>query len=142
MSENKGFYLSETYLSPYVKLRHLVSVLPWRNNIPIIPNLIPTEVGYDDDTMQVTMQDTMQVTMQVRALIMALDGEYSGIEIMKKMNLNNRNHFRLEYLQAALKKDIIEMLIPDKPNSRLQKYRLTAKGKEIKKKLEGLKHEE
>ena len=35
---------------------------------------------------------------------------------------------RLAYLQPAIAGGVLEMTIPDKPTSRLQKYRLTAKG--------------
>lgn len=33
-------------------------------------------------------------------------------------------------MKPALAEELIEMTIPDKPNSRLQKYRLTDKGRE------------
>ena len=36
---------------------------------------------------------------------------------------------RDNYLHHALQKGLIEMTVPDKPNSRLQKYRLTEKSK-------------
>ena len=36
---------------------------------------------------------------------------------------------RHNYLHHALQKGLIEMTVPDKPNSRLQKYRLTEKSK-------------
>jgi ATP-dependent DNA helicase RecG len=45
--------------------------------------------------------------------------------------LSHRPTFLYTYLQAALKAGLIEMTIPDKPTSRLQKYRLTAKGKAV-----------
>jgi DNA-binding PadR family transcriptional regulator len=37
---------------------------------------------------------------------------------------------RLAYVLAALAAGLIQMTIPAKPNSRLQKYRLTEKGRE------------
>ena len=39
-------------------------------------------------------------------------------------------HFRNAYLRPALNAGLIEQTIPDKPNSRLQKYRLTVVGKQ------------
>ena len=44
------------------------------------------------------------------------------------LGLSDRKSFRDRYLKPALAEGLIEMTIPDKPNSRLQKYRLTAKG--------------
>lgn len=35
----------------------------------------------------------------------------------------------LHYLMPSLEQGLIEMTLPDKPRSRLQKYRLTAAGK-------------
>jgi hypothetical protein len=45
--------------------------------------------------------------------------------------LSDRKSFRERYLKPALADGLIEMTIPDKPNSRLQKYRLTAKGRQL-----------
>ena len=47
---------------------------------------------------------------------------------MERMGLLDRMHFSEAYLKPALGDGWIEMTIPDKPNSRLQRYRLTAKG--------------
>lgn len=71
---------------------------------------------------------TTQVTTQVEALLRAIEGEKSREEIQEKLNLANREHFRKGYLVPALESGLIERTIPDKPNSRLQKYRLTEQG--------------
>jgi ATP-dependent DNA helicase RecG len=61
-------------------------------------------------------------------LLRVMKGEQSREEIQAKLNLANREHFRKGYLVPALEAGLIERTIPDKPNSRLQKYRLTATG--------------
>lgn len=48
----------------------------------------------------------------------------SAAEIMKRLGLSHRPTFRQNYLNPALRHGVIEMTIPDKPNSRNQKYRL------------------
>ncbi|MEN6488658.1 MAG: Fic family protein [Smithella sp.] len=49
--------------------------------------------------------------------------ELSAGEIMKHMGLKNRPAFWKTYLQPALNSQLIEMTLPDKPNSKNQKYR-------------------
>jgi ATP-dependent DNA helicase RecG len=73
---------------------------------------------------------TMGVTGEVARLIEAMDGERGSRELRDKVGLRNEEHFRLSYLRPALEAGFIEMPIPDKPNSRMQKYRLTAKGRQ------------
>jgi hypothetical protein len=48
--------------------------------------------------------------------------------LQKALNLQDRKSFRERYLKPSLAEGLIEMTIPDKPNSSLQKYRLTDKG--------------
>lgn len=48
----------------------------------------------------------------------------SATEIMKRLGLSHRPTFRQNYLNPALSHGVVEMTIPDKPNSRNQKYRL------------------
>ncbi len=45
---------------------------------------------------------------------------------MRQLGLNDEKHFREHYQQRAVKAGLIELTIPEKPTSRLQKYRLTA----------------
>lgn len=45
------------------------------------------------------------------------------------LGLRDRKSFRERYLRPALKAGPITMTLPDKPNSRWQRYRLTATGR-------------
>jgi DNA-binding PadR family transcriptional regulator len=51
--------------------------------------------------------------------------------LQSALGLADRKSFRERYLRPALDDGLIEMTIPDKPNSRLQKYRLTDKGRQL-----------
>lgn len=84
-------------------------------------------------------QVTDQVTPEVETLIMAMQGEMTRVEIQKLLGLKDEKHFRKNYQQKSLKSGILEMTIPEKPNSRLQKYRLTPKGLEMKKQFNEMK---
>ena len=94
-----------------------------------------TEQVTAQDTAQDTAQITAQVTTQVEDLIKILSKEMDRQEIQDMLGLSHREHFRAKYLKPALEQGFIEMTIPDKPNSRLQKYRLTILGKQLKDKL-------
>jgi len=71
-----------------------------------------------------------QVTPQVAELLAAIQGEMSREALQSAIGLTDRKSFRERYLKPALAAGLIEMTIPDKPNSRLQQYRLTAKGRQ------------
>ena len=71
---------------------------------------------------------TTQVTTQVGVLLSRIAGEMPRQAIQDALRLTNREHFRKTYLVPALELGVIEMTLPDKPNSRSQRYRLTALG--------------
>jgi len=75
-----------------------------------------------------TPQVTPQLTPQVRKLLTTLKGSMSRDELQGALGLKDRKSFRERYLLPALEESLIEMTIPDKPNSRLQGYRLTEDG--------------
>jgi ATP-dependent DNA helicase RecG len=52
-------------------------------------------------------------------------------DLMELLELKDRMYFSKKYLAPALQSGFIEMTIPDKPKSKLQKYRLTEKGRKI-----------
>jgi len=70
-----------------------------------------------------TPQGNPQVTPQVKRLLEVLQGEMTRDELQIKLGLKDRKSFHEYYLQPALKQHWIEMTLPDKPNSRNQKYR-------------------
>ncbi len=45
-------------------------------------------------------------------------------ELQNQLGLKDRKHFRERYLKPAIDAGIIEMTIPEKPNSKMQQYRL------------------
>jgi len=47
-------------------------------------------------------------------------------ELQMALGLKDRKSFWKRYLKPALEQGLIEMTIPEKPNSSLQKYRLTS----------------
>ena len=55
-------------------------------------------------------------------------GELSAAELRKEIGVSGSKDFRERYLNPAVSAGFVEMTIPDKPTSRLQRYRLTDKG--------------
>ena len=76
----------------------------------------------------VTPPVTPEVAPEVGRLLMVLKGEMNRAQLMAALGLRDEKHFRQHYQQAAVAAGLIEMTVPDKPNSRLQRYRLTPAG--------------
>lgn len=73
----------------------------------------------DQGSDQVTDQDDT-----INRLLSVLgEEELPAAELMKRLGLSHRPTFRKNYLTPALEKGLIERTIPDKPNSKNQKYR-------------------
>jgi len=49
-------------------------------------------------------------------------------EAQQKLGLKDEKYFRQTYQQPAITSGFMEMALPHKPNSRLQKYTITVKG--------------
>jgi ATP-dependent DNA helicase RecG len=85
---------------------------------------------------QVTGQVTGQVAGQVEAwvirVVMACVVEaLSSAELQAIIGIKHRETFQRNYLDRQLSEHWLERTIPDKPRSRLQKYRLTEKGEAL-----------
>lgn len=69
---------------------------------------------------EVTDQDKAPIDR----LLSALGGNtLSASELMERLGFSHRPTFRKNYLNSALEQNLIERTIPDKPNSRNQKYK-------------------
>jgi predicted HTH transcriptional regulator len=83
-------------------------------------------------TEQVTDPVTDPVIDPVVRLLQTLSaGPLAPSEIQQRIELKHRPTFRTNYLRPALERHWIEPTLPDKPNSRLQQYRLTEKGRAL-----------
>ena len=80
---------------------------------------------------EVTGEVTPQVTPQVVLVLDAAVNFASGAELQQAAGLKDRVHFLKAYLEPLLADGLIERTIPEKPTSRLQKYRLTDKGQAV-----------
>ncbi len=100
----------------------------FRGTLALVGNTLTEEqtAVIIDETLE-----TPQVTPQVKKLLQILEGEMDRDQLQTALKLRARKNFRLGCLAPALADKLIEMTIPDKPNSRLQKYRLTSKGQSI-----------
>ena len=79
------------------------------------------------ETSVVTPEVTPEVTPVVR-LLRVMQEEMSRQDLQKALGLKDAEHFRRVYLLPALETGWIEMTIPDKPRSSLQRYRITPLG--------------
>ena len=66
------------------------------------------------------------VVQLLRAL---LSGPLPTSALLANLSLKHRHSFRTRYLRPAMEEGWIEPTLPDKLNSRLQRYRLTAAGR-------------
>ena len=62
-------------------------------------------------------------------MIAVFRGDHTRQEFQVALNLKSRAKFESRYLKPAIEAGYVTLTIPDKPRSRLQKYRLTDKGK-------------
>ena len=82
-------------------------------------------------TGQVTAQVTGQVTAQVARILEAAKTPRTREELQDAAGISHREHFRIAYLLPLLSAGWLERTIPDKPRSRMQRYRTTAAGREV-----------
>ncbi|MCD8198415.1 MAG: Fic family protein [Lachnospiraceae bacterium] len=70
-------------------------------------------------------EEGAQMSEYVRKLlgVMEYNIPYTGKTLMDRLNLKSRETFRRNYLHPAMEQGLVTMTVPDKPNSRNQRYR-------------------
>lgn len=130
-------------LEPLFEENEGFKVIIWR------PSAVYTRQDAGQDTGQDTGQDAGHDTihddtknpkyiileeLEMR-ILWVIEGEMSRDDLMEKLELSGRDNFVKNYLNPAQENKWIEMTLPDKPTSKNQKYRLTRKGKKLKKEI-------
>ena len=128
-------------------------MLLWENNVDFKTYIDFSDVTFYLDTQvrvqveeadvndnQLDISNNTQIEVQVgvqveKLLVLITSAEFSTKELQTLLDQKQRHKTFANYIQPALKLGLLEMTIPEKPNSRLQKYRLTAKGEKTKKEL-------
>lgn len=105
------------------------------------------EVVNEDTTLQaeektgeasgeVSGEASGEVTEEIKRVVLVVSSEMKRSEIQKILDLSSDDFFRVNYILPTLESGFIEMTFPDSPNHPNQRYRLTASGIALKKKLE------
>ena len=77
----------------------------------------------DEISLQIS-EDSEQLSEYVKKLLdmMEYDVPYTRLALMEKLELKSNEGFRRNYLHPAIKLNLVRMTIPEKPNSRNQRY--------------------
>ena len=77
----------------------------------------------DDVSAQISdKNEYLPETVKKLMEVMEYDVPYTSNTLMEKLGLKAKEGFRRNYLRPAIEMDLIHMTIPDKPNSRNQRY--------------------
>lgn len=77
----------------------------------------------DDISVQINEKNEyLPESVQKLLEVMEYDVPYTSNDLMEKMGLKAKEGFRRNYLHPAIEMNLIQMTLPDKPNSRNQRY--------------------
>ena len=77
----------------------------------------------DDISIQINGENEyLPETVQKLLEVMEYEIPYTGNALMEKLGLKAKEGFRRNYIHPAIEMNLIRMTIPDKPNSRNQRY--------------------
>ena len=79
--------------------------------------------------------DVGNISKAIRTLVTCIEGEVDRDTLQSLIGIKHRTYFRSTYIKPALDEGYIEFTLPNEKQSKLQKYRLTAKGITLKNSL-------
>lgn len=126
----RAFGGQDPILSEESIFRVAVMLPPAANISAVLPALTGSATGSPPAS---ATQSATQSNEQVARLLHALaSGEtLSATTLRERLGIRHRPTFRQNYLDPALAAGLIAYTVPDKPASRLQKYRLTPTGQAL-----------
>ena len=90
-------------------------------------------------TLPISAHDTAynvsSASKAIRTLVICIEGEVDRDTLQSLIGIKHRTYFRSTYIKPALEEGYIEFTLPNEKQSKLQKYRLTAKGIALKNSL-------
>ena len=105
-----------------------------RFTVPLAEPLAPVEVGMQPRmrvharTAQGAQSMAQSGAQSVSVLVALSDTPLSAAEVMHLLGLESKTGAFKRTIKELLEQGLIEYTMPDKPNSRMQKYRLTVNG--------------
>lgn len=83
---------------------------------------------YNKSDPQSDPQSNVSNELNENGILMYCMTERSATEISNFHGIKDKSYFRKKYIMPLVESNLLEMTIPDKPNSRLQKYKTTNLG--------------
>ena len=92
------------------------------------------------DTVKLTpvsgVESGAESEMASKVLSILMTGPMGKAEIARKLGKSKPTRYLNELMAHLVQQVFVQYTIPEKPNSRMQKYRLTEKGRQLLKKME------
>ena len=93
---------------------------------PVVPPVVPPVAPPVERPSETLINEVQRKILQVLC-----NDILSTSELARKVGISQAKDVRRRYLRLLLDMGLVEYTIPNKPNSKLQQYRLTAKGSEF-----------
>lgn len=90
------------------------------------------QVGTESAVEEEQAETRLSLQHEQITLLCKMTDDHTAPELMTFVGRSNRSKFREQVLTPLLRLGVVEMTIPDKPNSSKQRYRLTATGRALK----------